>query len=71
MTNTERRRMTLDCALPNHRNAGFAARGSLRPIADGKLWRWLKKASQNPLTFVFLVWAAMLLMTVLFLAFID
>lgn len=71
MTNTETRRMTLDCSSPNQLNAGFAARGGLRPIADGKLWQRLKKAARNPLTFVFLVWAAMCLMTMLFLAFID
>lgn len=52
-------------------NARFVAGRHLLPSSEGKLLRRLKVALQNPLTFVFLVWAAMFLMTVLFLAFID
>lgn len=69
--NSERRQMTLDCASPNQINTGFEVRHSLLPTNEERLSRWLKGTLQNPLTFVFLVWAAMFLMTVVFLAFID
>ena len=39
-------------------------------LAEG-IGRWLKAAFQSPLTFVLLVWAAMFLMTVLFLTVIE
>jgi hypothetical protein len=71
MTNTERRQMTLDCASPNQINTGFEARSSPLPIHQERWWRWLKGSLQSPLTFIFLVWAAMFLMTLLFLTFLD
>lgn len=63
--------MAFNYSSSQNTNARFMAGRHLLSSSEGKLWRRLKVALQNPLTFVFLVWAAMFLMTILFQAFID
>lgn len=63
--------MAFNYSSSENANARFVVGRHLLPSSEGKLWRRLKVALQNPLSFVFFVWATMFLMTVLFLVFID
>lgn len=65
MVNSERNSATLKCARWNRKNT------SRQSLPGCKLWRRIRTALQNPLTFVLLVWAAMFATTVVFLAFLD
>lgn len=63
--NSEKSSAMLACSRWNRKNI------SRQSLPDCKLWRRMKTALQNPLTFVLLVWAAMFATTVVLLAFLD
>ncbi len=68
MTKSERRPLMMEFTPPAEAEKD---RRSSRFGKGGELRRQLKAALQNPLTFVFLVWAAMFAIIVLFFALID